>query len=357
MPDLSGAADSRRGSGGIVIDPSAPVAEISSVSSTAPASHLATGLEDAPAAPSLLECSHVTKTYGAVIGLNDVSMRLVPGVTGLVGPNGAGKSTLMKLATGQLRATLGRVSILGHDAWSAGAKRHMGYCPDSDNFYEEMSGRRFVFTMARLCGFARHDAKERTERALTAVGMADRSDRRIRGYSKGMRQRIKLAQALIHDPQLIILDEPFNGVDPVGRFEMQRLFLQLAQQGKSLLISSHQLDELEKLTDRIVVIARGMLIAQGTVTAIRDLMDDQPLTVRIDIDQPRVLAAALLQLPEVLGVDLAGGATLTVRAKQPLQFFRNIAQLVLDEGHEIHHMETLDCSAQAIFDYVVSGGR
>jgi ABC-2 type transport system ATP-binding protein len=309
------------------------------------------------AGPPLLEFAHVTKVYGPVIGLNEVSLRLEPGVTGLVGPNGAGKSTFMKLATGQLRPTLGRVAILGKDAWTAAAKRHLGYCPDSDNFYEEMSGRRFVLTMARLCGFSRRDARERTEKALMVTGMADRADRKIRGYSKGMRQRIKLAQALVHDPRLIVLDEPFNGVDPVGRIEMQRLFDKLAEQGKSLLISSHQLDELEKLTDRIAVIARGMLVAQGTVTAIRDLMDDQPLTVRIDNDQPRVLAAALLQLPEVLGVELAGGGTLTVRAKQPLQFFRNIAQLVLEEGFEIAHLETLDCSAQAIFDYVVSGGR
>lgn len=307
--------------------------------------------------PPLLEFDRVTKTYGPVIGLNEVSFRLQPGVTGLVGPNGAGKSTFMKLATGQLRTTLGRVAILGHPAWSAAAKQHLGYCPDADNFYEEMSGRRFVYTMARLCGYTRGDAKTRTEAALAQVGMADRADRRLRGYSKGMRQRIKLAQALVHDPQLIVLDEPFNGVDPVGRVEMQRLFTRLAEGGKSLLISSHQLDELEKLTDRIVVIARGMLIAQGTVTAIRDLMDDQPLTVRLDSDQPRALAAALLQLPEVLGVDLAGGPTLTVRSKQPLQFFHHVAQLVLDEGFDLQHLETLDCSAQAIFDYVVGGGR
>jgi ABC-2 type transport system ATP-binding protein len=309
-----------------------------------------------PPSPPLLCFDRVSKWYGGVIGLNEFSLTLNPGITGLVGPNGAGKSTLMKLATGQLRPDLGSVTILGHDAWSAAAKRHLGYCPDVDRFYEEMSGRDFVRTMARLCGYSAREARTRTETVLQQTGMAERSSRRLRGYSKGMRQRIKLAQALLHDPRLIILDEPLNGVDPVGRAELHELFLALAAAGKSLLVSSHQLEELEKLTEHIIVIARGLKVAEGTVAAIRDLMNDQPLAIRIDADRPRHLAAALLRLPEVLGVDI-DGERVVARARQPQRFFQHLAEVVQSEGYDLQHVETLDCSAQAILDYVLKGGR
>ncbi|HMP01356.1 MAG TPA: ABC transporter ATP-binding protein [Gemmatales bacterium] len=314
------------------------------------------GPPHAAAPPPLLHFDRVSKWYGGVIGLNELSLVLPPGITGLVGPNGAGKSTLMKLATGQLRPDLGQVRIYGHDAWSAAAKRHLGYCPDVDRFFEEMSGRQFVRAMALLCGLSRAEARDRTEWALEQTGMADRSERRLRGYSKGMRQRIKLAQALLHDPDLIILDEPMNGVDPVGRIELQELFLQLAAGGKSLLVSSHQLEELEKLTEHIVVLARGLKVAEGTIAAIRDLMNDQPLAIRIDCDQPRHLAAALLRLSDVLGVELEG-ERVVARARQPQRFFRELADLVLHEGLNLQHLETLDCSAQAILDYVLKGRR
>lgn len=307
-------------------------------------------------APPLLCFDRVSKWYGGVIGLNEFSLTLPPGITGLVGPNGAGKSTLMKLATGQLRPDLGTVTILGHQAWSAGARWHLGYCPDLDRFYEEMSGRDFVFTMARLFGFSRTAARRRTEEALQRTGMADRASRRLQGYSKGMRQRIKLAQALLHDPQLLILDEPLNGVDPVGRSELHALFAELAAAGKSLLISSHQLEELEKLTEQIIVIARGLKVAEGTVAAIRDLMNDQPLAIRMDVDRPRHLAASLLLLPDVLGVEI-DGEKVVARARQPQSFFQQLAELVVAEGFDLKHLETLDCSAQAILDYVLKGSR
>jgi ABC-2 type transport system ATP-binding protein len=303
----------------------------------------------------LLVFDQVSKWYGPILGLNGATLRLSAGITGLVGPNGAGKSTLMKLATGQLRPDLGRVTIRGIPACRAAAKRHLGFCPETDAFYEEMSGRAFIYNMARLYGYDRGHAKMRTESVLQLVGMMDRADRRLRGYSKGMRQRIKLAQALVHDPDLLILDEPLNGVDPTGRQELCQLFAALAAQGKSLLISSHQLEELEKLTDRVIVLARGVLVAQGTVMEIRDLLEDQPLTVRIDSDRPRELAAALLRLPDVLGVELGGGATVVARAHNPQRFFRTLGSMILDDTFEVKHLETLDCSTQAILDYLLGG--
>ena len=230
----------------------------------------------------------VSKWYGPVIGVNHVSLELRSGITGLVGANGAGKSTLLRLATGQLKPTLGRVSVRGVDAWNWQAKRHVGYCPDVDAFYEDMSGREFVKTMARLCGYARSESLRRSEAVLQRVGMQDRADRKLRGYSKGMRQRIKLAQALLHDPDLLILDEPLSGIDPIGRQELLELFRDLAAQGKCLLISSHELEELEKLTEHVAIMARGRIAAVGSLTQIRDLIDDQPLTIRIDTDQPHI---------------------------------------------------------------------
>jgi ABC-2 type transport system ATP-binding protein len=263
----------------------------------------------------------------------------------------------MKLATGQLRPSLGEVRILGTPAWRAAARRHLGYCPEQDTFYEEMSGRQFVLSMARLFGYSRDEAQARTEAALQRVGMIGRCERSLRGYSKGMRQRIKLAQALVHDPELLILDEPLNGVDPLGRAELDRLFRELADQGKAILISSHQLEELERLTDRVIFVARGKVIVQGTLTEIRDLLDYQPLAVRIDSDRPRELAAALLNLPEVLGVELGEGATLVARARNAPRFFRAFGALVLDEAYDVGRLESLDSSAQAILDYLLKGNR
>ncbi len=309
------------------------------------------------ASPPLLLFEHVSKWYGAVLGVNQVTLELRSGITGLVGANGAGKSTLLRLATGQLRPDLGRVSVAGHDAWSWPAKRLVGYCPDTDVFYEEMSGAQFVETMARLCGYARSEARDRTAAALERVGMADRAGRRIAGYSKGMRQRVKLAAALIHDPHLLVLDEPLSGIDPVGRRDFLDLFAGLAEQGKCLLVSSHELEELEKLTDHVAIMARGRIAAVGTLARIRDLLDDHPLSVRIDADRPRALAGHLLGLEDVVGVEVGDGSTVVVRARNPRRFFRALTRLVLEEDHAVQRLEPLDDSAHAILGYLLGGGR
>ncbi|MBI2806219.1 MAG: ABC transporter ATP-binding protein [Planctomycetes bacterium] len=296
----------------------------------------------------------VSKWYGPVIGINQVTLELRPGITGLVGHNGCGKSTLLRLAAGQIRPDLGSVQIAGHDAWTADAKRHIGYCPELDIFYEEMSGRRFVQTMARLVGYPRAEALQRTEETLELVGMNDRADRRIAGYSKGMRQRIKLAQALLHDPELLLLDEPLSGIDPIGRRESIDLFKELSRRGKCLLISSHELDELEKLTDHVAIMAAGRIAAVGTLTQIRDLLDDHPLSIRIASDQDRLLATALLELDEVVGIDRLDGYLL-IRAKTPRRFFQRLGEIVLDRMIEIRHLETLDESTRDVLGYLLGG--
>jgi ABC-2 type transport system ATP-binding protein len=295
--------------------------------------------------------------YGPVLGVNQVTLELRSGITGLVGANGAGKTTLLRLATGQLRPSLGTVEVCGLDAWGAAAKRYVGYCPDVDAFYETMSGRQFVETMARLCGFPAREARRRTEAALDQVGMTGRAERRLRGYSKGMRQRVKIAQALVHDPPLLILDEPLSGIDAVGRREMVALFRRLAARGKCLLVSSHELEELEKLTEHVAVMARGRIAAVGTLAQIRDLLDDQPLSVRVDSDQPRRLAAELVALEEVVGVEIGAGETLVVRARNPGAFFRHFTRLVVEEDLDVRRLETLDDSAHAVLGYLLGGRR
>jgi ABC-2 type transport system ATP-binding protein len=310
-----------------------------------------------PAAPPVLLFEQVSKWYGPVIGVNQVTLELRPGITGLVGANGSGKSTLLRLAAGQLRPDLGRVRIAGHEAWSAAAKRHVGYCPETDTFFEELSGRRFVETMARLCGLTAREARRRTAEVLDVVGMSGRAERRLRGYSKGMRQRIKLAQALLHDPELLLLDEPLSGIDPIGRRESVELFLRLAGQGKCLFVSSHELEELEKLTDQVAIMAYGRIAAVGTLTRIRDLLDAHPLSVRLACDQPRALAAALLDLGEVVGVEFGDGDDLVVRARNPRRFFERLNELVLEEDFDLRHLETLDDSTHAILGYLLGGSR
>ncbi len=344
-----------------------------------------------PGSASVLSFERVSKFYGPVIGVNQVTLELGPGITGLVGANGAGKTTLMRLAAGQARADLGRVEILGRDAWSTAARLDVGYCPEIDSFYEEMSGRQFVQTMARLCGYARRDAAVRTEAVLGAVGMADRSDRRLRGYSKGMRQRIKLAQALLHDPPLLLLDEPLSGIDPVGRQELIALFLALGREGKCLLVSSHELEELEKLTDHVAIMARGRIAAVGSVSQIRERLEDEPLSIRIDVDKGdpgrraeptgnglfhveharaehpigdrhRELAGRLVLWPQVVSVEvieedaLQGSVgRLIVRARQPRAFFQRLAALVMEEWYEVRHLEALDESTAAVLGYLLGG--
>jgi ABC-2 type transport system ATP-binding protein len=303
--------------------------------------------------PPTLLFDKVSKWYGPVIGVNQVTLELRPGITGLVGSNGAGKSTLLRLASGQICPDLGVVQVRGKDAWTAEAKRHIGYCPELDTFYEEMTGRRFVETMAKMCGYSSREAKRRTEETLELVGMAHRADATVRGFSKGMRQRIKLAQALIHDPELLLLDEPLSGIDPIGRRESLELFRELARRGKCLLVSSHELEELEKLTDHVAIMARGRIAAVGTLTQIRDLLDDHPLSIRIASDQDRRLAAALLDFPDVVGVELNNGDGLLLRARNPRRFFRQLSTLVLEESFDVRHLETLDDSTHAVLGYLL----
>ncbi len=301
-----------------------------------------------------LTFQNVTKFYGPVIGVNDVSCVVGPGVTALFGANGAGKSTIMKLASGQLRPSLGKVLIGERSAWSTAAKRLFGYSPDINSFYEDMTGLEFVLAMAKLYGYSRREARRRTDEALERVAMTDRARRRIAGFSHGMRQRVKLAQAMVNDPEIYLLDEPMSGIDPGGRREFHGLLREFARNGKTVLISTHMLAEVEDLADSILMIAHGRVIASGTLAEIRELLDDQPLTVGMVADEARRLAALLVQMPDVRSVDVRD-STLTVRTRNPGDFFPRVADLVLEHGLQLRRMETLDAGADAVFAYLQQG--
>jgi ABC-2 type transport system ATP-binding protein len=301
-----------------------------------------------------LTFDRVTKFYGPVIGVNDLSCRVGPGITGLLGSNGAGKSTLLKLASGQLRPNFGRVQIGPYRTRSTAAKRYIGYCPDLNAFYEDMTGREFVRAMAALYGYSRHEIHEHTERVLAEVGMSDRAERRLGGCSHGMRQRINIAQALVNDPPVLLLDEPFSGIDPGGRREMNDLLGRLADNGKSILVSSHLLDEIEHLADRVLVIARGRLIASGTLESIRAMLENRPVRIAVEASNTRALAAQLIEWPEVQSIELDGDQ-LRVSSSSAMTFYESFAVLAADERWGVRRLEPLDLGAGAVFQYLQQG--
>lgn len=315
-----------------------------------------------PETPPTISIERVSRWYGPVIGVNEVTASVFPGLTGLLGPNGSGKSTLMKLITGQMAPSLGTIRVMGRSvARSPGARSQLGFVPEIDRFYEEMRGRDFVYHMARLSGLGGRRSRQRTGEVLEQVGMTSRGDRRLRQCSRGMRQRIKIAQALVHDPPVLILDEPLSGVDPEGRLELIELFQSLARSGKTLLVSSHILEEIEAVTERILLLAGGSLLAAGTLARVRELLTDHPLTLRLAAEPVRSLAALLLREPSVAGVTVEdsrrreGEQELVVRIQHPGDFFPGLPALLEEAGCEFHELEPLDASATAVFEYLLRG--
>src|SRR5262245_21827800 len=212
----------------------------------------------------MITLEHASRWYGQVIGINDVTCAIPTGLTALLGPNGAGKSTMIKLATGQLRPTTGRVTVLGQRPFANPAVfRQLGYCPEIESLYEEMTGREFVTLLASMAGVPADRLAGRVAEVIERVGMTPHADRKIGGYSKGMRQRIKVAQGIVHEPQVLVLDEPLNGLDPPGRRDVSNLLRHYADEGRCVLVSSHILYEVEQLTHRILLIHHGRLLAQG----------------------------------------------------------------------------------------------
>lgn len=303
---------------------------------------------------AIIEARGLTKWYGPVIGLNDVSCTVGSGITALLGPNGAGKTTFLRLITGQLRPSNGEVRVLGQEPWShPDVLARLGFCPDEDAFWDGLSGHAFVTTLAQVSGLPGPRARERAAEVLELVGMKDPMHRRMRTYSKGMRQRTKLAQALVHDPELLILDEPLTGADPGGRRELRALISDLAARGKHVVISSHVLHEVEALTSTVLLIVRGRVLASGDIRELRGLLDEHPHRIAIRCDRPRELARTLVGWPHVVGLDLQG-AELHARTTDPAAFYAAVPGALLEAGATLEELFSEDDDLAALFKYLVA---
>jgi ABC-2 type transport system ATP-binding protein len=301
-----------------------------------------------------LQYVRASRWYGQVIALNDVTTTIGPGVTGLLGPNGAGKSTFLKLAAGQLAPSQGEVRVLGKPAWGSPELFHrIGICPEVDAFWEGLTGQQFLMALLRLTGFDEAECARRAEAALEQVALTEARDRKIGGYSKGMRQRIKMAQALAHDPDVLLLDEPVSGMDPVNRRRMVDLVKKLGREGRTVLVSSHILHEVEAMTRRVLLIHNGRILAEGDVREIRDLMDEHPHTVALRARDPRRLATAVVGAPHVLSVSFgAEGEWLTVQTARPDEFYAALPEAAVDAG--VTEMYSPDENLESVFRYLVA---
>ncbi len=298
---------------------------------------------------------NLSKWYGQVIGVNNLNFTIQPGVTGFLGPNGAGKTTLLRLLTGQLKPSKGKVTIDGNHVWNNHSiMRKVGYCPEMDTFWNYLTGREFVYEMVRMHGFSEREAREKTDRAIETVNMQEAENKRIGGYSKGMRQRIKMAQAIAHDPEILFLDEPLNGMDPLGRRATIDLVKQFGKEGKSVVVSSHILHEVEAMTDTIILINHGRLLAEGNIYKIRRLIDTHPLQVTIRCDRVNVLTSKLLEYEDVVSVQFEREKNqLTVETNRPDDFHLRLPDIALQQGVQIYSLWSPDENLEAVFDYLI----
>jgi len=302
----------------------------------------------------LVVADHLSKWYGQVIGLNDVSVTVPPGITGLLGPNGAGKSTFMKLITGQLKPSKGDITVLGEPIWqNPGLYNRIGFCPEQDAFYDRMTGLEWVTALVRLNGVTDTEAAAMAAKAIDDVELTEAAGKKIGAYSKGMRQRIKMAQALAHNPELLILDEPLSGMDPIARRKSIRMIKDWGRAGKSVIVSSHILHEIESMTANILLINQGRILAEGNVHQIRDLIDEHPHTVHIKADQPRALAREFLGHDDVLSLKFEEGAVV-VQTGRPDAFYARLTDLAASGAHgAIHEVTSPDDNLHAVFQYLV----
>ncbi|MFN7622380.1 MAG: ABC transporter ATP-binding protein [Acidobacteriota bacterium] len=302
----------------------------------------------------------VSKFYGEILGVNRINLTIAPGITSLVGPNGSGKTTLMNLMTGLIQPTRGRISILGLTPTEPERLfQVVGYCGQFDSFPRGVTGYEFVSSFLRVHGYPRAKAEEKAWQAIERVGLVEAAQRRVAGYSKGMRQRIRLAQSIAHEPQVMILDEPLNGLDPMARAETIRLFRELAREGLHLIISSHILHEVDTMSDRVVLINNGYILAEGGVTGVREEIEDHPIEIMIRCDQPRELAARVFAAPHVVEAQLHPDRQgLFVKTTSPDEFFLMMNRLAIESSVVIESVTPVDDDLAAVYHYLIgsSGG-
>ena len=300
----------------------------------------------------------VSKFYGEVLGVNRVSLTIAPGITSLVGPNGSGKTTLMNLLSGLIQPTRGRLSVLGITPDQPQELfRRVGYCGQFDSFPRGATGYEFINSLLRLHGFSKKEAEAKTWRALERVDLTEAAHRKVDGYSKGMRQRIRLGQSIAHEPPVMVLDEPLNGLDPMARAETMRLFRQLAQEGLHLVVSSHILHELDTMSDRVVLINNGYILAEGGVSGVRGEMQEHPLQIMVRCEQASELAARLFAAGQIVEAALHEDRQgLFVKTRNADAFYQLLNRIVVEDGLNIETVTPVDDDLNAVYHYLIGAG-
>src|SRR5664280_1783703 len=306
---------------------------------------------------SLITFANVSRFYGEVLGVNKVSLTIPPGVTSLVGPNGSGKTTLMNLMTGLIRPSQGEISVLGISPEDPEHLcRAVGYCAHFDNYPKGLTGYQFIYSYLRVFGMSHEECDRRTMAALETVGLSDARNRQVAAYSKGMRQRIKLAQAMAHDPQVVVLDEPLNGLDPLARSEAIALFRQWGEQGRHVIVSSHILHEVDQISDQVILLSQGYVVAEGQIQDVRSQVKDQPMQILVRCDRPGMLAARLFQQEQVVEAKIhADGKGLLLRTKDADSFYLLLNRVILDSGLEVESVAPADDDVNSVYQYLIGG--
>jgi ABC-2 type transport system ATP-binding protein len=301
----------------------------------------------------VIETKGLSKWFGEVVALNNLDVEVAEGVTGMLGPNGAGKSTFIKLCLGLLGPSRGTLKVLGGEPRNnPDVLRRIGYCPEIDHFYDNMTGFEFVYWLNRHYGMTAAGAEKAAEEACETVRLTDRMDDPIDSYSKGMRQRIKIAQALALKPELLFLDEPMAGLDPRGREEMFKLIRNLGDAGISVVVSSHILYEVEQVTDNVVLIYNGTVLAHGRIAEIRDMLDHHPRTIEITSADPRALSQAFIAHPETLSLEYSED-TLILRTSNPNATYQHLNEIARDHPDAVRAMTCSDDNLQSVFKYLI----
>tara|TARA_R110002072_G_scaffold66842_2_gene164330 strand:+ start:1871 stop:2794 length:924 start_codon:yes stop_codon:yes gene_type:complete len=304
---------------------------------------------------AILETSSLSKWFGEVVALNGIDLTIGAGITGILGPNGAGKSTLMNLVTGQLSPSKGTLTLFGEPIRNnLGVLRRIGYVPEQDEFWDEVTGYEFVTRLAGLTGMSMREAKTRSKRVIERVGLADRCHTPIGTYSRGMRQRIKLAQALVHEPDLLLLDEPLTGLDPVGRQETIELLREQADEGRTIVVASHVLHEVESLTSEVILLVRGRILASGEVTSIRAHIENFPHTIHCRSVDAREIGKRVVTTPGLIGLEFANDLQgLSIKTQDPASVFAAITDAVVAGGVTLDTLSAADDDLDAVFKALV----